>query len=402
MPLINPNYSKLQAGYLFPEIAKRVKEFQTANPDKEIIKLGIGDTVLPLAPSVVKAMLKKTKELEKDETYTGYGDSEGEPKLRKAISDYYQNLNCQIDFDDVFVSDGAKTDSANIASIFNQDSSIAVQDPSYPVYVDTNVIYGRTGQASQTGQYEGIKYLESNAENSFLPNIPEEKIDLIYLCFPNNPTGAMASREYLEKWVEYALNHQSIIIYDAAYSWFIEDINLPKSIYEIEGANSCAIEIQSFSKFAGFTGVRLGWSVVPKGLICQDAKPGDIQKIWTRRQNTMFNGASNIVQAGGVAALSEVGRAENQELIGYYMKNAKTIKNKFEKLGYEVYGGENAPYIWVKFEDKTSWEVFDYFLNEYGIVITPGSGFGPAGEGFIRISSFAKKENVAKAMRRVK
>jgi LL-diaminopimelate aminotransferase len=401
MPILNQNYTKLKAGYLFPEIAKRVRDFQAANPDKEIIKLGIGDTVLPLAPSVVKAMLKKTKELEKDETYTGYGESEGDPELRKAISNYYKNLNCEIDFDDVFVSDGAKTDSANIASIFETSSTIAVQDPSYPVYVDTNVIYGRTGEANEMNQYEGIKYLVSNPENSFLPNIPEEKIDLIYLCFPNNPTGVMATREYLERWVEYALNNQSIIIYDAAYSWFISDINLPKSIYEIKGANSCAIEIQSFSKFAGFTGVRLGWSVVPKNLICENTKPGDIQKIWTRRQNTMFNGASNIVQAGGIAALSQAGMKENQELIDYYMKNAKTIKTKFTNLGYEVFGGEDAPYIWVRFEGKTSWEVFDYFLNEYGIVVTPGSGFGPSGEGFIRISSFAKKENVAKAMRKI-
>ena len=398
MPLINTNYKRLQAGYLFPEIAKRVKNFQEKNPEKEIIKMGIGDTVLPLAPAVVEAVMQKTKELGDEKSYTGYGDSEGNLALRKTISDYYQNLNCQIEVDDVFVSDGAKSDSANIAGIFDINSKIAVQDPSYPVYVDSNVIYGRSGEMDKSSQYKNIIYLTSNPENSFLPNIPEEKIDLIYLCFPNNPTGAMASREYLEKWVEYALTNQSIIIYDAAYSWFIQDINLPKSIYEIKGASSCAIEIQSFSKFAGFTGVRLGWSIVPKGLICEGAKPGDIQKTWLRRQNTMFNGASNIVQAGGVAALSTEGMLQNQKMIDYYMQNAKIIKETFEKLGYEVYGGEDAPYIWVRFKEMDSWQAFDYFLKEYGIVITPGSGFGPAGEGFIRISSFAKRENVIRAM----
>jgi len=403
MSQINPFYSRLVSGYLFPEIGRRTREFISNNPDRTIFRMGIGDTTRPLAPSVVTAMTAAVQELGVLKTYSGYGDSEGTNPLRVAISNYYQELGCEITTNEIFVSDGAKSDSANIQSIFATDNIIGFQDPAYPVYVDSNVIAGRSQGLGENAQYKDFVYLECNAENGFIPQVPTQKVDILYLCFPNNPTGAVATRAQLQAFVDWANANQSIIIYDAAYSWFITDPELPRSIYEIEGAKKCAIEIQSFSKFAGFTGVRLGWSVVPQDLVCSDSQAGELNKIWTRRQNTMFNGASNIAQAGGVAALSEIGRRECQETIDYYMQNAKLIKTSLEALGLDCFGGDNAPYIWVKTPNGLkSWEFFDKLIQEAGVVGTPGSGFGPSGEGYFRFSAFANRESVELALESIR
>lgn len=398
MSKINSNYQKLQAGYLFPEISRRVKNYQTQNPEAQIIKLGIGDTVRELVPSVIKATQIETEKLSKIETYTGYGDSEGDLKLRESIQNYYLELGVKLETEEIFVSDGAKSDCANLQNLF-ENPVVALQDPAYPVYVDSSVIAGNTGNFNSQNQYENLVYLKSSSENNFLPKIPNSKIDLIYLCFPNNPTGAMPTREYLQKWVNWANQNMAIIIYDAAYSWFIQDQNLPKSIYELENSQNCCIEIQSFSKFAGFTGLRLGWSVIPKSLQVENSEFGQLNKMWQRRQNTFFNGASNLAQSAGIAALSETGKVENQEIIDFYMQNAKLLKNCVESLGLQVFGGENAPYLWlstpiINGQKLSSWEFFDYLLENLQIVTTPGSGFGPSGEGWIRLSSFARRENI--------
>lgn len=406
MSSINTNYSKLQAGYLFPEIARRTKIYKEANPTAPVIRLGIGDTAEPLAPSIVQAMQDEVTKLGNKETYTGYGDSEGTPELRSTIANYYKELDCDIDVSEVFVSDGAKSDCANIQSIFG-DSVVALQDPAYPVYVDSNVMSGRTGEMDMTTkQFEGLVYLNSNEANNFVSELPIGKVDLIYLCYPNNPTGAVATRDQLKKYVDYAIQNKAIIIYDAAYSWFITDENIPKSIYEIQGADTCAIELNSFSKWAGFTGVRLGWSIVPKDLITEGAEQGKINWMWMRRQNTFFNGASNIAQAGGVASLSPQGRLECQATVDFYLENAKLIKAGLESVGFVCYGGNNAPYIWLKTKDTsgntiTSWDFFDLLLSNCNVVGTPGSGFGPAGEGFFRLSAFGSRENVIEAIGRI-
>lgn len=405
MSKLNTNYRKLQAGYLFPEIGRRVKAYATSNPDKQIIRLGIGDTVRELAPSVISAIHNEAETLANQRTYTGYGDSEGTLELRQSIQDYYKQLGVEIDLSELFVSDGAKSDCANIQNLFEKPV-VALQDPAYPVYVDSNVIAGNTGEAGESGQYNGLIYLKSSLESNFLPELPTQKVDLIYLCFPNNPTGAVATREYLQTWVSWALENQAVIVYDAAYSWFIQDQDIPKSIYEIPGSKECAIEIQSFSKFAGFTGVRLGWTVVPFNLKTSDSKEKQLNQMWTRRQNTFFNGASNLAQAAGVAALSEQGQKENQVVIDFYMENAKLLKDCIHGLGLKVLGGHNAPYIWLEtptIEGKklTSWEFFDYLLNQIQVVSTPGSGFGPAGEGWIRLSSFGLRENVLEGIKRL-
>jgi LL-diaminopimelate aminotransferase len=404
MSSINTNYSKLQSGYLFPEIAKRSKAYSTANPHSKVIRLGIGDTTLPLAPTVSKAMSDFAIKLGTEEGYEGYGDSEGKPELREAISKYYQEHGCNILSSDVFVSDGAKSDCANIQSLF-QDPIIALQDPAYPVYVDSSVISGLTGNYNSNNQYDKIVYLEGNQINGFVANPPTQKVDIIYLCYPNNPTGAMASREELAQFVNYAIKNKAIIIYDAAYSWFIQDKTIPKSIYEIVGANSCAIELNSFSKFAGFTGVRLGWSIIPTTLVTESSDL-NLNKVWTRRQNTFFNGACNIAQIGGMAALSEQGRKECQELINYYLENAKLIKSELTKIGFECFGGDNAPFIWLKTptingQRLNSWDFFDLLLSECEVVGTPGSGFGNAGEGYFRLSAFGKKSNTIEALGRI-
>jgi LL-diaminopimelate aminotransferase len=396
MSKINPNYSKLQAGYLFPEIARRANIYQKNNPNAKIIRLGIGDTTEPLVPSVVEAMKKTVLDLSKIETYSGYGDSEGNPKLRQAISKYYQNLDCSINFDEVFVSDGAKSDCANIQSIFG-NAIIGLQDPSYPVYVDASVINGQTVNFNANSQFDKLVYLEGNEENNFVAKVPNQKVDLIYLCYPNNPTGAVANFRELEEFVNYALQNKAIIIFDTAYSWFIKDKN----------ADKCCIEINSFSKFAGFTGVRLGWSIIPKNLVTENSEIGKIHQIWSRRQNTFFNGACNIAQSGGIAALSEIGRNECQKTVDFYLENAKIIKNELKKLDFVCFGGDNAPFIWlktpiIKKKKLTSWEFFNLLLDKCQIIGTPGSGFGKAGEGYFRLSAFGRRENILEGLKRIK
>jgi LL-diaminopimelate aminotransferase len=402
MVRINENYDKLSAGYLFPEIARRTKDFLEKNPEANVMKLGIGNTTEALSPKVIEGLHSGVEKLAKVETYTGYGSETGETKLQEAITKEYKTLGIQINLDEVFIGDGAKTDSANIQSIFSRDAIVAVQDPAYPVYVDTNVIAGRTGNANN-GLYEKIVYMPCNEENNFFPEVPKEKVDLIYLCSPNNPTGAVTTKDQLKNFVDYAIENKTVIIFDAAYSAFIKDENLPKSIYEIKGAKQCAIEINSFSKSAGFTGVRLGWTVVPKELVIEGNEEGKVNALWNRRQCTFFNGASNIVQEGGLAALSEDGKKESQEIINYYMNNAKLIREGLESIGITCFGGTNAPYVWMKTPNgMKSWEFFDKLLNECHVVGTPGSGFGPSGEGYFRLSAFGHKEDIKKAIKSIK
>jgi LL-diaminopimelate aminotransferase len=372
------------------------------NPEAKVMKLGIGNTTETLTPSVITGLKNGVEKLAKIETYSGYGDEQGNTFLREAIAKEYETLNFKIIPDEIFVSDGAKPDSGNIQSIFSNDAIVAVQDPAYPVYVDTNVIAGRTGKANN-GLYEKIVYMPCTEENNFFPEVPKEQVDLIYLCSPNNPTGAVATKEQLKSFVDYAIENKAVIIFDAAYSAFIKDENLPKSIYEIEGAKKCAIEINSFSKSAGFTGVRLGWTVVPKELVVEGTDEGKVNALWNRRQCTFFNGASNIVQEGGLAALSKEGKKENQEIINYYMNNAKLIREGIESIGITCFGGTNAPYVWMKTPNgMKSWEFFDKLLNECHVVGTPGSGFGPSGEGYFRLSAFGHKEDIEKAIKSIK
>ena len=400
MAHINENYRKLKSGYLFPEIARKTREFQERHPDIEIMRLGIGDTTEPLPQTAVTAMRSKVLGLG-SVGYTGYGAEQGETGLREAIAAYYRRVaRTHMDVGDVFISDGAKPDTANIGSIFAADSVVAVESPAYPVYVDSNVIAGRTGQFNEdTMQYEGIVYMPCTEENGFFPDVPGKKVDIIYLCRPNNPTGAGATKEQLGKFVEYALDNDAVIIYDVAYVSFINEPDCVKSIYEIEEAKQCAIEIGSFSKIAGFTGVRLGWTVVPVELRVQGSEPGEMRNFWNRRQCTMFNGASNIAQAGGLAVLSEDGQRECDELAVYYMDNACFIKSGLEEIGLTVYGASNAPYAWVKIPGgMKSWDFFDKVLNEAYVVGTPGVGFGPDGEGYFRLSGFGHAENVEDAV----
>jgi LL-diaminopimelate aminotransferase len=405
MSKINSNYTKLQSGYLFPEIAKRTRIFKEQNPTADIIRLGIGDTTLPLAPTVSQAMSDFAKGLGTNSGYHGYGDSEGSYELRSSISEYYKELGVEIATDEVFVSDGAKSDCANIQTLF-ESPIVALQDPAYPVYVDSSVISGQTGEYNSDGQYSKLVYLKGDENNGFVATPPTTKVDIIYLCFPNNPTGACANRQQLQGFVDYAIENKAIIIYDAAYSWFVSDSDIPKSIFEIPGAISCCIELNSFSKFAGFTGVRLGWSVIPKGLITETSDL-NLNSVWTRRQNTFFNGACNIAQAGGVAALSTQGRGECQQLINYYLANAKLIKSELSKIGLKCFGGDNAPFIWLQTptvagQQLTSWEFFDLLLVKCNMVGTPGSGFGTAGEGYFRLSAFGNRERTIEALERIK
>ena len=398
MPKINQNYQKLSAGYLFPEIARRTNQFLNENAGVQVMRLGIGDTTEPIVPSVINGLHQGVDDLGRVETYSGYGASEGITPLRQGIADFYAEQGAPIDMSEVFVSDGAKSDSANIQGIFSEDCVVAVQDPAYPVYVDSNVISGRTGLAGDDG-YEGLVYMPCTEENGFFPELPKSKVDLIYLCSPNNPTGAVATRDQLKLFVDYAREHKAIILFDSAYASFITDPELPKSIYEIEGAHECAIELNSFSKTAGFTGVRLAWTIVPKACVAEDAEAGVLHGLWTRRQNTFFNGASNIVQAGGVAVLSKEGRAQTDQQVAFYLENAKIINEGLKAKGITTYGGGNAPYVWLKTPNGlTSWEFFDKLLGECHVVGTPGSGFGPAGEGFFRLSAFGHRENVEAAV----
>jgi LL-diaminopimelate aminotransferase len=404
MATINKNYRKLASGYLFPEIARRTKAYQQANPDKKLHRLGIGNTTEALSSEIVKALHEKIDKLANNETYSGYGDEQGDLALREALVGYYKKMGIDIENDEVFVSDGAKPDSANIQSIFSSDSIVAIQDPAYPVYVDSNVVSGRSsGFDVANGVYKDFVYLKGNIENKFFPPPPKKKVDLIYLCSPNNPTGAVATKEQLEEYVSYAKKHKSVIIFDAAYNEFISDPTLPKSIYQIEGAKECAVEINSFSKFSGFTGVRLGWSIVPKELSVEDSEEGEINRLWFRRQVTFFNGASNISQAGGLAVLSDEGLAQSKELVSYYMENAQIIKETLQELSLDVYGGTNAPYLWVKAPNNLkSWEFFDQLLNQCQVVVTPGSGFGSSGEHFVRFSAFGHRQDILDAVKSIK
>lgn len=368
------------------------------------MRLGIGDTTKPITPSILKGLNYGVERLGHVETYRGYGDEQGDIRLKASLVKYYSNIGVNIYSSEIFISDGAKPDCANIQSIFSLENVVAIQDPAYPVYVDTNVIAGRTGQFNkEEGQYEGLVYMPCTEENNFFPDVPSRQIDLIYLCSPNNPTGAVATREQLKNFIDYARGIKAIIIFDAAYSFFILNHDLPKSIYEIDGAKECSIEINSFSKIAGFTGVRLGWTVVPKDIICENSDLGKINTIWNRRQCTFFNGASNIAQEGGLAALTEEGQEECKELVDYYMENARIIREGLKSIGLVVYGGENAPYIWMKTPNNMrSWEFFDKLLNETHVVGTPGIGFGARGEGYFRLSAFGHRENIKEAIESIK
>ncbi|WP_330203696.1 LL-diaminopimelate aminotransferase [Cyanobacterium sp. Dongsha4] len=405
MARINDNYLKLKAGYLFPEIARRVNAFAQANPDAKIIKLGIGDVTEPLPQACRSAMVKAVEDMGDRANFKGYGPEQGYLWLREAIAtNDFQARGCDISPDEIFISDGSKCDTGNILDIFGKDNKIAVTDPVYPVYVDTNVMAGHTGEANERGEYQGLVYLPISAENDFTAELPNEAVDLIYLCFPNNPTGATATKEYLQKWVDYAKANDSIILFDAAYEAFITDPTLPHSIYEIEGAKECAIEFRSFSKNAGFTGTRCALTVVPKTLKgkANDGSEVELWKLWNRRQSTKFNGVSYIVQRGAEAVYSPEGKAQIKELVNFYLENAKIIREELTKAGLTVYGGVNAPYVWVKTPDGlSSWDFFDKLLHNDNVVGTPGSGFGAAGEGYFRLSAFNSRENVIEAMRRI-
>jgi LL-diaminopimelate aminotransferase len=405
MATINDNYLKLKAGYLFPEIARRVNAFAQDNPEAKIIRLGIGDVTEPLPQACRDAMIKAVEEMGDRSTFKGYGPEQGYAWLREKIAERdFRSRGCDISAEEIFISDGSKCDCGNILDIFGDSNTIAVTDPVYPVYVDTNVMAGHTGEANEAGEYAGLVYLPINAENNFTATIPDTKVDLIYLCFPNNPTGAVASKEHLQAWVDYARKHESIIFFDAAYEAYITDPQIPHSIYEIEGAKECAIEFRSFSKNAGFTGTRCALTVFPKNLTAKAADGSDVElwKLWNRRQSTKFNGVSYIVQRGAEAVYSPEGQSQIKELIGFYLENAQIIREKLTAAGLDVYGGVNAPYVWVKTpQGLSSWDFFDKLLQVCHVVGTPGSGFGACGEGYFRISAFNSRENVVEAMKRI-
>ena len=399
---INENYLKLPGSYLFSNIAKKINAYQSENPEAEILRLGIGDVTQPLAPAIIDALHKAVDEMANAETFHGYAPDLGYEFLRNAIAkNDYKDRGCDIAADEIFVSDGAKCDSGNIQEIFGLDNKIAVCDPVYPVYVDTNVMAGRSGEYNpNTQNFDGMIYMPCLEENDFVPEFPKENPDIIYLCFPNNPTGATITKAQLQEWVDYAKRIGAVIIYDAAYEAYISEENVAHSIYECEGAKTCAIELKSFSKNAGFTGVRLGYTVVPKEL-----KSGDVSlnAMWARRHGTKFNGAPYIQQRAGEAVYSEAGKAQLKEQVAYYMKNAATIKQGLKDAGYTVFGGVNAPYIWLKTPDQmSSWEFFDYLLENANVVGTPGSGFGPSGEGYFRLTAFGSYENTLEAIERIK
>jgi len=403
MITINEHYLKLQASYLFSDIAKRVSSFQEANPDRDVIRLGIGDVTKALPQVCIEAFHRAVDEMAVDVSFRGYGPEQGYAFLREAIAkNDFQVRGADVSADEVFVSDGAKCDTGNIQELFATDVRIAIPDPVYPVYLDTNVMAGRTGDFSD-GRYQDILYLDSTKDNNYVPDLPTEKVDLIYLCFPNNPTGSTITREQLATWVDYAREAKALILFDAAYEAFIRDDSLPHSIYEIEGAREVAIEFRSFSKSAGFTGTRCAYTVVPKECMAYDSQGNkhSVHSLWNRRHCTKFNGVSYPVQKAAEAVYSDEGKVETRHLVDYYLQNAALIAKVVKELGYHHVGGENSPYIWIG-SDRDSWEFFDQLLNETGVVCTPGAGFGKCGQGYIRLSAFNSHANVEKAMERIR
>lgn len=403
MAIVNENYLKLPGSYLFSEIAKRVAAYKEKNPGNEVISLGIGDVTRPLPQTVIKAMHEAVEEMGNAETFRGYGPEQGYEFLREKIAEYnYKSRNIDIEADEIFVSDGSKSDCGNIQEIFDQNVKIALPDPVYPVYLDTNVMAGRTGKLMDNGYFEGVVYLPSVAENNFSPALPKEKVDIIYLCSPNNPTGTVLSRKELTKWVNYAKEYGAVILFDAAYAAYVASLNVPRSIYEIEGAKDVAIEFRSFSKTAGFTGTRCGYTVIPKNLAGESANGEKIplHKLWNRRQTTKFNGTAYIVQRGAAAIYSDEGQREVKETIAYYMENAKIIRKGLKNAGLNCYGGIDAPYIWVK-TPVPSWDFFDKLLTEAEVVGTPGAGFGSAGENYFRLTAFGDREKTIEAVNRI-
>jgi LL-diaminopimelate aminotransferase len=401
---VNEHYLKLQAGYLFPEISRRVSAFAAQNPKASIIRMGIGDVTEPLVGAVVEAMHKAVDEMGGRASLKGYGPEQGYDFLRQAILDNdYTSRGVELAIDEIFVSDGSKCDTGNIQEIFGLDNTIAVTDPVYPVYVDTNVMAGRTGTGTGNGQYAGIVYMPCTPANQFVPQFPSKPVDIIYLCYPNNPTGAVATRHQLSRWVDYARQNKAVILFDAAYETYISDPSIPHSIYEIPGARQVAIEFRSFSKTAGFTGLRCAFTVVPKDVVAYaaDGKAVPVNPLWNRRHCTKFNGASFVSQAAAAAVYTPAGKQQSRQIIELYMQNAATIRQSLTKLGYEVYGGVNAPYVWIRTKNGTgSWEFFDVLLRKIHVVATPGAGFGSAGEGFMRLSAFNRPEKVKEAMER--
>lgn len=399
---VNENFAKLPGSYLFAGIAKKVAAFQEAHPETEIIRLGIGDVTQPLAPAIIEAMHKAVDEMGKAETFRGYAPEQGYEFLRDIIArEDFQSRGCDISADEIFISDGAKCDAGNIQELFSPDSVVAVCDPVYPVYLDSNVMAGRTGlYHEETGKFDGVVYMPCTEANGFLPEFPKERADLIYLCFPNNPTGEAIKKADLQAWVDYANRNGSVIIYDAAYEAYITEDGIPHSIYECQGAKTCAIELRSFSKKAGFTGTRLGFSVIPKELVCGSAS---LNAMWSRRQGSKYNGTPYIIQRAGEAVYSPEGAKQVKEQVDRYMFNAKTIRDGLIDAGFTAYGGVNSPYIWMKAPNgMKSWEFFDYLLEKAGIVGTPGAGFGPSGEGYFRLTAFGTYENSLKALDRIK
>jgi LL-diaminopimelate aminotransferase len=406
MVKVNENYLKLPGSYLFAEIGRRVARFKQENPEANIIRLGIGDVTRPLPEAVINSLHQAVDEMADIETFKGYGPEQGYEFLIQKVIDYdYKPLGIELGQDEVFISDGAKCDVGNIQEIFGIDNVVAVTDPVYPVYIDTNVMAGRTGDFSENGKFEKIVYLSCNAENNFVPELPKERVDMIYLCYPNNPTGMTLSKDELKKWVDYAKDNKAVILYDSAYEAYIQEKDVPHSIYEIEGAKEVAIEFRSFSKNAGFTGTRCAYTVVPKQVVAYTEKGEAIQlnKLWNRRQTTKFNGVSYIIQKGADAVYTEKGQKQVKSLIDYYMANAKIIREGLLSIGLQVFGGVNAPYIWLKTPNgMDSWSFFDKLLNEANIVGTPGVGFGPSGEGYFRLTAFGSKENTEEAIERFK
>ena len=402
---INEDFLKLSDNYLFADIAKKVHTFRNQHPDLSVISLGIGDVTQPLPPASIEAMLKAVTEMGNPVTFRGYGPEQGYDFLRKAIlQNDYETRGVQLELHEIFISDGAKSDCGNIGDILGIQNTVAITDPVYPVYIDSNVMSGRAG-VWENGRWSRINYLPCNQENRFIPSLPAQPADIIYLCYPNNPTGTVLTKEELQKWVNYALEHQSLILYDAAYEAYIQETDIPHSIYELEGARRCAIELRSFSKTAGFTGVRCGYTVIPQKLTATTSSGEKIKlnALWNRRQCTKFNGTSYITQRGAEAIYTSEGKQQVRKTIDYYMANARTMKTALQRMGYDVTGGENAPYLWVKTPDNlSSWQFFDHLLNQAQVIVTPGVGFGPSGEGYVRLTAFGKQEDCIAALQKIK